>query len=82
MDGLHIGDFFVSRFLDMSDISPGMPVTCFFKNFEFSCVSLRIYLSGGTSILIMAWGTENAQCGSLYQMKFPRIETLLRMSIQ
>lgn len=65
----------------MSDISTDMPVTCFFKTFEFSDVYLRMYLNGGTDILIMVCGAKKAQRGSLYQMEFPRIETLLRMCI-
>lgn len=43
MDALHAG-FLPSIFLDTVDISNGMPVTCFVKNFEFSDVYLRILL--------------------------------------
>jgi len=80
MDALHTGVFCI-LFLDTSGINTGMPLTCFFKNFESSCVYLRIYLSRGTNILIIVCGAEKAQCDGVYQMEFPRIETFLRMRI-
>lgn len=70
--------FFVSFFLDMSDTSTGMPVTCL-RTLNFPM--FKISLSGGTETFIMVCGAEKAQCVSLYQMEFPGTETFLRMCI-